>query len=228
MNISIFEALGPIMIGPSSSHTAGAAKLSRIAALLVDFKFSHVSFGLHGSFAKTHKGHGTDLALVAGICSIYEDDEKLSNSFEIAKKLNITYDFYQIELEDVHENSVLMTFSDNKNNKINIIGSSIGGGQIKVVKINSYETDISAKTYTLILMQKDKPGIISEISKVLSNFKINIATMKLSRTDKGKDACCIIETDTDVSATTIEKLKNIKYITNVCYINPFEKKVTKE
>ena len=111
MIVSIFEVAGPIMVGPSSSHTAGAARLSRLATLFLNQPFRHVSFGLHGSFARTYHGHGTDLALVAGALGIRQEDEEMKRAFQIAQERGITYDFYPIDLGDAHENSVAITFT---------------------------------------------------------------------------------------------------------------------
>jgi L-serine dehydratase len=215
MNVSVFEAIGPIMIGPSSSHTAGAAKLARIARVIAGKEFSHVSFGLHGSFAKTYKGHGTDRALVAGILGILEDDEDLVNSFEIAKIYDITFDFYELELEGMHENSVKITFFMKDGTYNDIIGSSIGGGQIIVKRINKFDTEITAQACTLVINQYDKKGVISDIARVLANNNINIGIMKVNRTAKGEMACCIIETDSIITSEVVESLKEVNNVISV-------------
>ncbi len=219
MNISIFDVTGPVMIGPSSSHTAGAAKLGRIARLIAEKPFKKVSFGLHGSFADTYKGHGTDIALVAGALGIYEYDERLSKAFEIAKEQGIEYEFYKIELDDMHENSVKITFEFENGEKCDIFGSSIGGGQVKIVKINEFDTEFNATAPTIIINQYDKKGVISHISRVLFDYNINIAVMKLSRTAKGKNACTIIETDSSISKEVVDKLRLIENIISVQAIN---------
>lgn len=219
MNISIFEVTGPIMIGPSSSHTAGAARLARIARLIVEKPFQHVSFGLHGSFADTYKGHGTDKALVAGALGLYEYDESLSCSFELAKEQNISFDFYKIELEDMHENSVKITFTLENNSEFSVYGSSIGGGQIVIKKINTFETEFDARSSTLIVNQYDKKGVVNDITTVLRDFDINIGVMKLSRTAKGEQACCIIETDSFIGKEVVEKIQQSPNIISVQAIN---------
>lgn len=222
MDISVFEVIGPVMIGPSSSHTAGAARLSRVARQIVGESFTHVSFGLHGSFAKTYKGHGTDKALVAGAIGLLEDDERLSDSFSIAEKLGITYDFYEIELNNVHENSVKFRFFMKDGSISEIIGSSIGGGQIIIRNINGFETEFTAQLSTLIISQYDKKGVISEISKVLAENDINIGIMKVSREAKGEKASCIIETDGDIPLSVVKRLTEIKDIIDVRAINLYE------
>lgn len=184
MLISIFNVIGPVMIGPSSSHTAGAAKLARIARFIVNKPFIHVSFGLHGSFAKTYRGHGTDRALVAGAIGFHEDDERLADSFTLANIAGLGYDFYETDLEGMHENSVRMTFTMKDGSTSEIIGSSLGGGQIVITRINGFNTEFTAESSALIISQKDKPGVVSDVSQVLAIHNINIAVMKVSRTAK--------------------------------------------
>ena len=198
MDISIFDVVGPIMIGPSSSHTAGAAKLSRVARLIVKEPFTHISFGLHGSFAKTYKGHGTDKALVAGALGLSEDSEALADSFKLAKNQGLEFDFYEIELEGVHENTVKMTLTMLDGSQNVVVGSSIGGGQIEIIEINGFVTNMSLQLPTIVINQYDKKGVISEVSGILAEHSLNIATMKLSRTGKGDRACCIIEIDGEI------------------------------
>ena len=219
MDISVFEVVGPLMIGPSSSHTAGAAKLARVASVIVDYPIKHVSFGLHGSFAKTYKGHGTDIALVAGALGIKEDDERLRDAFAIAAERNMTYDFYEVELEDVHENSVLMTFTLMDGRVREIIGTSIGGGQILIRKIDGFDTELRLSSSTLVIVQEDRVGIINEISKVLMEQGINIGIMTVKRTERGAQACCIIETDSFLSNEVVMSLRKIEHIISVQAIN---------
>lgn len=222
MLTSIFDVIGPVMIGPSSSHTAGAARLARIARLIVNEPFDHVSFGLHGSFAKTYKGHGTDRALVAGAIGLYEYDERLSDSFALADAAGLAYDFYETDIEGGHENSVKMTFTMKDRSTSEIIGSSIGGGQIVITKINGFDTEFTAVSSALIISQKDKPGIISDVSRVLSRHGINIATMKVSRTAKDDLAFCIIETDDRIPVDVVRQMKKVEHVLRVRAINLIE------
>lgn len=219
MDISIFDVIGPIMIGPSSSHTAGAAKLSRVARMIVKKPFHHISFGLHGSFAKTYKGHGTDKALVAGALGLSENSEALASSFELAKNQGITFDFYEIELEGVHENTVKMTLTMLDGSTNVVIGSSIGGGQITIIEINGFATDMSLQLPTIVINQYDKKGVISEVSSILAEHSLNIATMKLSRTAKGDRACCIIEIDGVIPEEIEKEIMGNKNIIDVKVIN---------
>jgi L-serine dehydratase len=219
MDISIFDVVGPIMIGPSSSHTAGAAKLSRVARLIVKEPFTHISFGLHGSFAKTYKGHGTDKALVAGALGLSEDSEALADSFKLAKNQGLEFDFYEIELEGVHENTVKMTLTMLDGSQNVVVGSSIGGGQIEIIEINGFVTNMSLQLPTIVINQYDKKGVISEVSGILAEHSLNIATMKLSRTGKGDRACCIIEIDGEIPEEIEQEIMRNKNIISVKVIN---------
>lgn len=219
MDVSIFKVTGPVMIGPSSSHTAGAARLARIARLIAEGPFSHVSFGLHGSFARTYKGHGTDRALVAGALGLREDDERLSQSFLLAEQAGVGFDFYETELDGMHENSVKMTFTMCDGTENEVIGSSIGGGQIVIRRINGFDTELSAQSPTLVISQHDVRGIVSAVSRILADNSINIGVMKLSRQARGELACCIIETDDLISEEVADALRAVEHVISVRAIN---------
>lgn len=214
MNISIFEVIGPIMIGPSSSHTAGAARLGLVGRKIVGSSIAHVSFGLHGSFAKTYYGHGTDKALVAGVLGMSPDDERLPQAFEIAEKEGLTYDFHEVELPDSHENTVQMTFFLKNGVKHTIIGSSIGGGQILITELDGLPMNITAQSPTLLVSQQDKKGVISDVTKILSDKGINIGTMQVSRDGKGNKASMIIETDSHITEEVIEAVRKQENVLN--------------
>lgn len=219
MDISIFEVAGPVMIGPSSSHTAGAAKLSRVARQIVKEPFTHISFGLHGSFAKTYKGHGTDKALVAGALGLSEQSEALASSFELAKNQGLGFDFYETELEGMHENSVKMTLTMKDGRKNVIIGSSVGGGQIVIKEVNGFSVEMTMQFPTIVISQYDKKGVISEVTRILADSNLNIATMKLSRKAKGDTACCVIEIDDRIPDNMEEKIMKNKHVISVKAIN---------
>ena len=225
MDISIFKAVGPIMVGPSSSHTAGAARLARIARTIVAAPFNHVSFGLHGSFAQTHRGHGTDRALVAGALGFYEDDERIVDAFAYGEAAGLGWDFYTTKLHNAHENSVKMTFSMCDGGKQEIVGSSIGGGQIVIHEINGFATDITAQSSTLVISQNDRRGVISEVSRVLADSGINIGTMKVSRNARGETAFCIIETDGSIHDDVVARIKQVNHVLSVRAINLTEREV---
>lgn len=222
MDISVFQVTGPIMTGPSSSHTAGAAKLARIARELAECKtdeIAKVTFGLHGSFAQTYKGHGTDRALVAGMLGLYEDDEDIANAFYLARNQKLNYEFYEEELKNAHENSVKITIEKKDTTVFEVIGSSIGGGRILINSVDGFKTDFNAETNTLIVTQKDVPGVISEISGILARNNINIAVMKVSRKEKGGKACCVVETDSKIDSFIGKQLTAHDNILSVIYFS---------
>lgn len=218
MNTSIFQVAGPIMIGPSSSHTAGAARIGRVSRQIINADFDKVTFGLYGSFDKTGKGHGTDKALLAGVIGIREDDEKISKSFELAKAAGIEFEFYSVELDGAHENTVVITFYKNGNIKTKIQGASVGGGNIRIEKIDGYEIGISGNLPTIFVKQDDQKGVISHVATILADNGINIATMKVSRAQKSEDAICVIEIDDAVDDEILQKLKEHPHIQLVTLI----------
>lgn len=219
MNTSVFDVAGPVMIGPSSSHTAGAARLARTARLIAAKPFSRVAFGLHGSFAKTYKGHGTDCALVAGVLGFAEDDERLADAFAIAEEQGLEYEFYEADLTGMHENSVQVTFYHDDGEKSIITGSSVGGAQIVIKKINSFSVDFTAQSSTIIIQQEDRKGLVSEVSRVMAEHGINIGVMKLSRKAKGDTAFCVIETDSRIPDSAVRQIQSLPHIIEVCAIN---------
>lgn len=217
---SVFDVLGPVMIGPSSSHTAGAAKLGKLAAEIVGKEFSSVDFHLHGSFAKTYRGHGTDRALVAGIMKMEPDDEKLRYSMKAAEKNNIGIRFIEDDLGYEHPNTVKFVFKNNKENVISeITGSSIGGGNVIITNVNGTSVEITGSDPTLIINQIDKKGVIGKITTTIALNNINIATMKVNREGKGKRACMIIEVDSEIPSKLVADLNKIEEILSVKAIN---------
>lgn len=219
MEISIFDAVGPIMIGPSSSHTAGAAKLGRVAALIVGKPFTKVEFGLHGSFAKTYKGHGTDIALAAGVLGLNEADERLKEAFALAKQQGVELYFYETELDGMHENSVRMTFHLEDGKTREIIGSSIGGGQIMIRSIDGFKAKIPLNASTLVITHEDKHGVLYRVTKILAESDINIATVTLTRQNRGALACAVIETDSFITDSIVKQLEEDAFLLSVQAIN---------
>lgn len=206
MNLSIFDVIGPIMIGPSSSHTAGAVKLARVAARVAGKPFKHVEFGLHGSFAKTGKGHGTHLALLAGVLGLTEEDERIKCSPGIAEARGITYKFYEVDLDDVHENTAVITFTHDDDTTTEIVGCSTGGGRILITRISGVEVEVTAERPTIIMQQIDRPGVIAGISRILAENNINIGVMRFSRVAKRDVATSVLETDEKIPPEVVEKL----------------------
>ncbi|MDR1539664.1 MAG: L-serine ammonia-lyase, iron-sulfur-dependent subunit beta [Clostridiales bacterium] len=219
VEISIFEVAGPVMIGPSSSHTAGAARLSRVARQIAAGPIKHVSFGLSGSFAKTYKGHGTDRALVAGILGLREDDERLADSFCLAAEEGLSYDFHPIELDGFHENSVEIAMETQLDGLMKVVGSSIGGGAISIRRLNGFNVEFSSAVPTLVIFQLDKKGIICETTRILAENGINIGNMRVSRKGRGEIACCVIEADSDIPPDIAAHMMRIENVLSVRIIH---------
>lgn len=218
--IGVFDILGPIMIGPSSSHTAGAARLGKIARSIAGGDIAEITFLLHGSFAKTYKGHGTDRALVAGILGMEPSDERLRNSMDIAKEKGIKFLFKEADLGDVHPNTVKFVIRTLNDKYCEVIGSSIGGGNIKIIEVDDNEVDFTGMYETLIIAHKDAPGVINKVTSILYSENINVAFMRVFRHQRGEEAIMIFEMDNKVSEELIEKIKNLELIHKVISISP--------
>ncbi len=219
MSISLFDVVGPVMIGPSSSHTAGAAKLSKTATLIYAKPFKKVLFGLGGSFAATYKGHFTDIALVAGALLMNEDDENLVNSFEIAKEKGLQFEFIPMDIASPYDNVLKIIFIDDEDNEYFIEGASLGGGRILITNINGLSCEISAQSPTIIVTQQDVKGVVSDVSTILAFNNINIGVMKVSRVAKGDTAYCVIECDDVIPDKIISDLKRVPNVLSVTVVN---------
>ncbi|WP_061994106.1 L-serine ammonia-lyase, iron-sulfur-dependent subunit beta [Clostridium sp. ATCC 25772] len=220
-NYSAFDILGPIMIGPSSSHTAGAARLAKIAAKIGGENIKKVRFLLHGSFAKTYKGHGTDKALVAGILGMDPKDERLRTSMEIAKEKGLEYTFEEVDLgEDVHPNTVKFILTTDKGNDVTVVGSSIGGGNIEIFEVEGQSLRFTGEYPTLIINHTDTPGMIYKVTTILYREEISIASMNVYRKIKGLAAAMVVEVDHIIDNKIIDSIKAIEGITSVDQIVP--------
>jgi L-serine dehydratase len=217
---SVFDILGPIMIGPSSSHTAGAARLAKVASLIAGKDIESVQFVLHGSFAKTYKGHGSDKALVAGILGMDPWDEDLKDSLAIAEKQGLAVEFVEGNLGDVHPNTVKFIITKQNKKVVQIIGSSIGGGNIVIFEVDGESVEFTGKYPTIIINHRDIPGMISKVSTILYDEDINIALMKVYRNSKGLKAAMVFETDTIVPEEVINKIKVLVDIYDIREIQP--------
>jgi len=215
-----FDILGPIMIGPSSSHTAGAARLAKIAAVIAGSNLVKVDFLLHGSFAKTYRGHGTDRALVAGILGMDPWDEKLKDSLEIAKQNGLSIAFKEADLGDVHPNTVKFHMTKKSGRVISVVGSSIGGGSIVITEVDGQKVQFTGEYPTLIINHMDKPGMISKITTLMYEENINIAFMRVFRSQKGFKATMVFETDEPVTDGIIHKIDAIGDVNSIKAINP--------
>lgn len=206
MDLSIFDVVGPVMIGPSSSHTAGAARLAFVARQIAG-EFTRVSFGLHGSFARTYRGHGTDRALLAGVMGFAPDDLRIRDSFQIARERGLQYSFrIDTAAEVPHPNTVGITLAGADGHSVHVTGVSIGGGSVRLRELDGVEIDLSGEYDTIVVKQYDKPGVVAFITKTLSESGVNIAFMRLYRENRGKIAYTIVEADQPIHRETVRTI----------------------
>ncbi|MEN6459739.1 MAG: L-serine ammonia-lyase, iron-sulfur-dependent subunit beta [Syntrophomonas sp.] len=219
MEVGLFDVLGPVMIGPSSSHTAGAVKLGKIARKISGENFSQVDFYLHGSFAETYRGHGTDKALLGGVLGMAPDDERIRDSFAIADKMGISYSFHTADLGNVHPNTVRIVLQGNQAETCELIGSSIGGGKVMVNSVNGMHVEFNGQYPTIITKHLDRPGVVAHVSSILSKYEVNIAFLKVFRQLRGSEACMVIENDQRVEEHILNKLRELPDITSVTLVD---------
>lgn len=202
--MNIFDIVGPVMIGPSSSHTAGAVRIGKIASLLMKEKVEKAEIKLYGSFAKTYRGHGTDKALVAGILGMNPDDERIRDSLRIAQEKGVTIKFLESSESSIHPNTVQITLNGDQGECLTVTGSSIGGGNVLVSEIDGLSVCITGQYDTLVVVHQDVPGIVGKVAEFLGNCEINVCNMALSRENKGGKAvlCISIDGHTDLDVTT--------------------------
>ena len=217
--MNLFDILGPIMVGPSSSHTAGAARIGFVGYRLLGETPVKAKIELHGSFASTGKGHGTDKALVAGLLGMRPDDIRIPKSFEIAQERGMEFEITSVYLKDVHPNSVRLTLTGKSGKVCTMITSSLGGGRIKVCSLEGIEVSFSGEYPTLIVNNEDKPGCVTRVTSLLSERSINIATMQLYRDTRGGEAVMVIECDQGVPEPFLRELKSMEGIKKVTYLN---------
>jgi L-serine dehydratase len=211
---SAFDIIGPIMIGPSSSHTAGAARIGRVARTLFGKMPKKAIISLYGSFAKTYKGHGTDFAIVAGLLDFDTYDERMPQSLEIAKQLGLDVVFCIEEAVTDHPNTVKINLY-NDDNELELVGISIGGGTIEITELNSFPLKLSGEHPAILVVHQDRFGIISAVTSVLSKYEINIGHMEVSRLEKGEMALMVIEVDQKIDEMVIEELQNLSNVSQI-------------
>lgn len=214
--------MGPVMIGPSSSHTAGAVRIGKVASALLGERVINAEIEFHGSFADTYRGHGTDKAIMAGIMTMNADDERIPDSLSLARKMGIEYSIQTVVLLNVHPNTARVSLIGESQKKISMEAASVGGGSILVTKIDGIAVSFSGEMNTLIISHIDKTGIIAEVTKILAEHHINIAKLQCSRTDKGSLAVMTIEVDNEVNIQVVEAITRQKDVTNCVLIKKIE------
>ena len=215
--IDIFDMLGPVMVGPSSSHTAGAVRIGNMARTLLGSEPKGAKIHLHGSFAETGVGHGTDKALVAGLLGMKPDDLEIPNSFALAEERGMHVTFDEITLKNAHPNSVLLNLLGEDGSTLNMQACSIGGGRIQVTKLDGVDVDFSGGYHTLIIHNRDDKGYIADVTTALSRGGVNIARMSLCRDKRGGNAIMVLETDEKVPYIVREFLRQFAGIIHITY-----------
>ena len=217
--MNLFDIIGPVMVGPSSSHTAGAVRIGNVARKLVgaDIKIAKIYF--HGSFQLTGKGHGTDKALLAGLMGMPVDDSRIPRSYEEASKREMAYAFFPIDLGDVHPNSVKLVLDGVNGRHREIVGCSIGGGRIEITEIDGLSVRFGGDYPTLVIRNEDTPGQVQQVATFLAEENINIGAMQLYRAARGADAVMVIECDKEVPLDVVEALEGLRGIIRVTYLS---------
>lgn len=216
---SVFDIIGPVMIGPSSSHTAGAVRIGKIVSSIFGETPTEVEFQLFHSFAKTYRGHGTDVALVAGILGMDTDDERIPDSLDIARERGIKV-YWKVNKDSnaPHPNTTRIIIK-NDQKSISATGVSIGGGNIQVTELNGFAVNLNMNTPTIIIVHQDVPGMIAHVTDVLSKYDINIAQMNVTREKAGEKAIMIIEVDSRQCEEAVQEIEKIPHLHNVNFFN---------
>lgn len=220
MTTSAFEVLGPIMVGPSSSHTAGALRIAQVARILGPKPLERVEFVLYNSFAHTYKGHGSDKALVAGILGLAPDDTRVRDSFELAKQANLRFEFIPSENgAGKHPNTVCIVMHGVDGTRMEVTGESLGGGRMRISSIDNIAIELSGDLPTIFVAHTDTPGVLASLTSELSKAHINIATLRTFRSKKGGQAYSVIEIDNDIPEELVGTLRHIHHVGLVNMVN---------
>lgn len=207
------------MVGPSSSHTAGAVSMALLARKLFPAEIKKVEFTLYGSFAKTYRGHGTDRALLGGIMGFETDDLRIRDSLSIAKERNLDYHFsIGQDTGEEHPNTADIDMTGVNGERLFVRGVSIGGGKVKIVRLNQIDVDFTGEYSTLIISQTDRPGVVAHITKVLSEREVNIAFMRLFREEKGAKAFTVVESDERIPDEVVEQIRENPLVSDVMLV----------
>lgn len=219
--MNVFDIIGPVMIGPSSSHTAGAVRIGRVVNKLMDGQTPEkLEIILSGSFAQTYRGHGTDRALLAGIMGFHSDSAEIRDALEIAKERGINYEFVKKDLPGAHPNTARITYTLADGSTGSAQAASVGGGNIRVDLINGMKVDFSGESNTLLVMHLDRPGVIAAVTTLMrwEYADLNICNFHLSREQRGGNAIMTIEIDNMPPETLIEDVRKLDHVTNAMLI----------
>jgi L-serine dehydratase len=216
-DMNIFDIIGPVMVGPSSSHTAGAVRIGFVSRKLMGEPVQSVKLLLYGSFLATGKGHGTDRALIAGLLGMLPDDERVPFAFEEADRAGMAFEFGEANLKEAHPNSVVLQMVGKSGRELEVIAASLGGGRMKICQLDGMEANFCAEYPTLIVQNLDQPGCVAKVTTMLSDIGINIATLQLYRDSRGGDAVMVVECDREVPKDSIQWLEEQSGIERVTY-----------
>lgn len=217
--MNLFDILGPVMVGPSSSHTAGAVRIGLITRRLLGSEPKKADIALAGSFAATGRGHGTDRALAAGLLGMQPDDIRIPDSLHLAQERGMEVHFREIQLKDAHPNTALLHVTAPDGRELELQASSLGGGRIMVNRLDGIDVNFSGENHTLIVHNLDQPGHVAEVTSMLSHKSVNIATMQLYRDKRGGYAVMVLETDQPIPEESVSWLSYLEGVIKVTYLN---------
>ena len=217
--MNVFDIIGPVMVGPSSSHTAGAVRIGLIAKKLLGEELKSAVINLYGSFLDTGKGHGTQKAIVAGLLGMQPDDIRIPHSLELAKEAGLQITFGEAELKDAHPNTAQLFLTGVSNRQLEVVGESLGGSRINIAQIDGISTNFSGDYPTLVVHNQDQPGHVMSVTTLLAHRSINIATMQLFRDARGGYAVMVVECDQEIPQEAIDWLGRQEGIIKVTYLS---------
>ncbi|EQB36457.1 serine dehydratase subunit beta [Virgibacillus sp. CM-4] len=214
---SVFDIIGPVMMGPSSSHTAGAARIGKAARSLFGKEPTWAKIHLYESFSKTYKGHGTDFALAGGLLGFDTDDPRMKDALELAKEQNLKIEFIEDSAAVDHPNTARIIVG-NDTESLELVGISIGGGKVEITELNGFELRLSGNHPAILIMHNDRFGAIASVTTILAKYQINIGHMEVNRKDVGKEALMVIEVDQNIDDSILKELDNADHIIQISKI----------
>lgn len=217
--MDLFDLIGPVMIGPSSSHTAGAARIGLTARLLLGEAVNRADIGLHGSFAKTYHGHGTDRALVGGLLGMAVDDERLRESLDIARQRGMNVHFHNINIRGAHPNTVRLAVSGESGVVMTVEAASVGGGNIEIHRLDGLHVNFTGKENTMIIRHMDTPGAIARVTGILAGHNVNIANMQGYRRQAGGEALIVMELDGVPEDSAVDEIRALHDVQGVTFLH---------
>ena len=217
--MNIFDIMGPVMVGPSSSHTAGAVRIGRVARRMLGSLPVRAVIQLHGSFAATGSGHGTDRAIVAGLLDMAPDDPRIPQSFQLAQDTGVAITMQNVDLRDAHPNTAILRITNSEGRTLEVSASSLGGGRIRVNAIDGMEASFSGAFPTVIIRNEDRPGLVAHVAQVLSRHGTNIATMQLYRARRGDLAVLVMECDEPLPPLVRQELAQVDGVVRCTYLD---------